>query len=53
MLSRDTIALVEHDSATLELCRIVEESNSGAPSLITLVCLGLLPLTLEASVLFS
>jgi len=53
MLSRDTIALVEHDSATLELCRIVEESNSGAPSLITLVRLGLPPLTPEASVFWS
>jgi hypothetical protein len=53
MLSRDTIALVEKDNTTLELCRIVEESDSGAPSLITLVRLGLLPLTPEASVLFS
>jgi hypothetical protein len=53
MLSRDTIALVEHDSATLELCRIVEESDSGAPSLITLVRLGLPPLTPEASFFFS
>ena len=53
ILSRDTIALVEKDNATLELCRIVEESDSGAPSLITLVRLGLLPLTPEASVLFS
>jgi hypothetical protein len=45
MLSRDTIALVETDSATLELCKIVEESDGGAPSLITLVRLGLPPLT--------
>jgi len=34
MLSRDTMALVETDSATLELCRIVEESDGGAPSLV-------------------
>jgi len=53
MLSRDTIALVETDSATLELCGIVEESDGGAPSLITLVRLGLPPLTPLASVFWS
>ena len=51
LLSRDTIALVETDSATLELCRIVAESDNGAQSLVTLVRLGLPPLTPEASVL--
>ncbi len=39
------MALVETDSATLELCRIVAESDGGAPSLCTLVRLGLPPLT--------
>ncbi len=53
MLSRDTMALVETDSATLELCRIVAESDGGAPSLCTLVRLGLPPLTQEISVLNS
>jgi hypothetical protein len=53
MLSRDTLALVETDSATLELCTIVKESDSGAPSLCSLVRLGLPPLTQEVSVLNS
>ena len=53
MLSRDTMALVETDSATLELCKIVEESDGGAPSLITLVRLGLPPLTPGTFVLSS
>jgi len=53
MLSRDTMALVETDSATLELCRIIEESDGGAPSLCTLVRLGLPPLTPGTSVLTS
>ena len=47
------MALVETDSATLELCRIVAESDGGAPSLCTLVRLGLPPLTQEISVLNS
>jgi len=50
MLSRDTMVLVETDSVTLGLCRIVEESDGGAPSLITLVRLGLPPLTPGTSV---
>jgi hypothetical protein len=46
MLSRDTIALVEKGSiTTLELCKIVEESDGGAPSLCTLIRLGLPSLT--------
>jgi hypothetical protein len=49
MLSRDTIALVEKDSTSLELCRIVEESDGGAPFLRTLVRLGLPPLKLGVS----
>ena len=53
MLSRDTMALVETDSATLELCRIVEESDSGAPFLCTLVRLGLPSLTPGTFVLSS
>jgi hypothetical protein len=53
MLSRDTMALVETDSATLELCRIVEESDGGAPSLCTLVRLGLPSLTPGTFVLSS
>ena len=47
ILSHDTIALVETDDATLELCRIVEDSDGGAPSLCTLVRLGFPPLTPE------
>ncbi len=53
MLSRDTIALVEQDSTSLELCRIVEESDGGAPFLHTLVRLGLPPLTLGVSAYYS
>jgi hypothetical protein len=43
VLSHDTLALVENETATLELCRI-EESDSDTPSLRTLVHLGLPPL---------
>ncbi|KAI0284898.1 hypothetical protein BC826DRAFT_973137 [Russula brevipes] len=43
VLSHDTFALVENDSATLEVCRI-EEPDSDTPSLRTLVHLGLPPL---------
>jgi hypothetical protein len=53
MLSRDTMALVEMDSATLELCKIVEESDGGAPSLCTLVRLGLPPLAPRTCVFFE
>jgi hypothetical protein len=49
MLSHDTIALVEMDSTSLKLCRIVEESDGGAPFLHTLVHLGLPLLTLGVS----
>jgi len=45
MLSRDMVALLERDSATLELCRIVEEPDGGVPSLCTVIRLGLPPLT--------
>jgi hypothetical protein len=44
MLSRDMIVLVETDSATLELCKIVEEPDRRTPSLCTIVRLGLPPL---------
>jgi len=53
MRSRDTIALVETDSAMLELCRIVEEPDGGAPSLCTLVRPGLSPLTLGIPTYYS
>ena len=47
------IALVETDSATLEICRIVEESDGRVPSLCTIVRLGLPPLASEAFIRFS
>ena len=53
MLSRDTIALIETDSAMLELCRIMEELDGSAPFLCTLVRLGLPPLTLGIPTYFS
>jgi hypothetical protein len=43
VLSHDTIALVENETATLEVCRI-EEPDSDTSSLRTLVRLGLPPL---------
>ena len=53
MVSRDTIALVGADSAALELCRIVEEPEGAAPSLQTLVRLGLPPLALNTHIPYS
>ena len=47
------IALVETDSAALEICRIVEEPNGSASSLCTIVRLGLPPLASEAFIRFS
>ena len=44
MVSGDTIAVVDEESAMLELWRIVEETDGGAPSLCTIVRLGLPPL---------
>ncbi|KAI0285577.1 hypothetical protein BC826DRAFT_1189624 [Russula brevipes] len=48
-LSHDTFALVENDSATLEVCRI-EEPDSDTPSLRTLVLLGSPPLASRARI---
>jgi hypothetical protein len=48
VLSHDTIAFVEDDTATLEVCRIVQERDSNTPSLRTLVRLGLPPLASQA-----
>ena len=53
MVSGDTIAVVDKESATLQLWRIVEETDGGAPSLCTIVRLGLPPLVPEAYVLYS
>ncbi len=53
MVSGDTIALVDKESATLELWRIVEETDGGVPSLCTIVRLGLPPLMPGASVINS
>ncbi|KAI0252295.1 hypothetical protein BJV78DRAFT_1153850 [Lactifluus subvellereus] len=52
ILSRDMIALVEADGRQweLEICRIVEEPDSGSLSLCTLVRLGLPPLAKGASI---
>ena len=47
------IALVETDSATLEICRIVEEPDGHMSSLCTIVRLGLPPLASEAFIRFS
>ncbi|KAI0284891.1 hypothetical protein BC826DRAFT_130349 [Russula brevipes] len=47
VLSHDTFALVVKDTATLEVCRIVEEPDSDTPSLRTLR-LGLPPLASQA-----
>ncbi|KAI0284901.1 hypothetical protein BC826DRAFT_130598 [Russula brevipes] len=52
-LSYDTIALVENYTATLEICRIVEEPESGTPLLRTLARLGLPPLASGMHILFS
>ncbi|KAI0285574.1 hypothetical protein BC826DRAFT_1189623 [Russula brevipes] len=48
VLSHDTIAFVEDNTPTLEVCRIVEEPDSDTPSLRTLVRLGLPPLASQA-----
>jgi len=53
MVSGDTIAVVDKESATLELWRIVEETDGGVPSLCTIVRLGLPPLMPGASVINS
>jgi hypothetical protein len=53
VLSHDTIALVNNDSVTLEVCRIVQELNSDTPSLRTLVRLGLPPLTSGSHISYS
>jgi hypothetical protein len=50
VLSHDTFALVEIESATLEVCRIVQEPDSDTASLRTLVRLGLPPLASEARI---
>jgi hypothetical protein len=43
MISRDTIALFDATKAALEICRIVEEPDSGAPSFCTIFHLGFPP----------
>ena len=53
MISRDTIALIDTDSVTLELCRIVEDPDTGTPSLRILVRLGLPPLASGAFIRYS
>jgi len=54
VLSYDTIALVEHYTPTLEICRIVEEPEIDMPpSLRTLARLGLPPLTSGTHILHS
>ena len=53
MVSGDTIAVVDRASATLDLWRIVEETDGGAPSLCTIVRLRLPPLMPGASVINS
>ncbi|KAI0284893.1 hypothetical protein BC826DRAFT_130332 [Russula brevipes] len=53
VLSHDTIALVEKYTATLEVCRIVQEPDSDTPSLRTLVRLGLPPLVSGMSLSYS
>ncbi|KAI0284902.1 hypothetical protein BC826DRAFT_130629 [Russula brevipes] len=52
VLSHDTIALVEKYTATLEVCRIVQEPDSDTSSLRTLVRLGLPPLASGMSLSF-
>ena len=47
------IALVETESAALDICRIVEEPDGRAPSLCTNVRLGLPPLSSGAFIRFS
>jgi hypothetical protein len=53
VLSHDTIALVEKYTATLEVCRIVQEADRDTPSLRTLVRLGLPPLASGTSLSHS
>jgi hypothetical protein len=43
VLSHDTIALLDDNTPTLEVCRIVQEPDRDTPSLRTLVRLGLPP----------
>jgi len=53
MISRDTIARFDEKGAALEICRIVEEPDGSAPSLCTIVHLGLPPRAPEAFIRYS
>ena len=53
MISRDTIALFDATKAALEICRIVEEPDSSAPSLCTIVHLGFPPRAPDAFIHYS
>ena len=49
-LSHDTVVLVNTDSEALEICRIIDGPDGGAPSLCTIVQLGLPPLASGARI---
>jgi hypothetical protein len=53
MISRDTIARLDARKEALEICRIIEEPDSSAPSLCTIVHLGLPPLAPDAFINYS
>jgi len=53
MISRDTIARFDATKAALEICRIVEEPDSSAPSLCTIVHLGFPPRAPNAFICYS
>jgi len=53
MISRDTIARFDATKAALEICRIVEEPDSSAPSLCTIVHLGLPPHAPDAFIYYA